>query len=50
MGIGQSAGPSTAKPAVIIKMMENQVGPIHHGWARAGAGLWARESIDTTSL
>lgn len=49
-GIGQSSGPSTAKPAVIRKMMENQVSPIHHGWARAGAGLWARESIGTTLL
>lgn len=49
-GIGLSAGPSTAKPAVIIKMMENQAGPIHQGWARAGAGLRAKESIGTTSL
>lgn len=27
-----------------VKMMENQVSPIHHGWASVGAGLWARES------
>lgn len=33
-----------------IKRMENQVGPIHHGWARVGAELWARKSIGTTSL
>lgn len=33
-----------------IKRMENLVGPIHLGWARAGAELWARKSIGTTSL
>lgn len=40
----------TAKPVIIIKMVKNQVGPIHHGWSRAGAGLWARESIVVTPL
>lgn len=33
-----------------MKMIESQVGPIHHGWARAGAGLWARKPKGTASL